>query len=146
MGPRTKIHSPHPVLIDTPVWRKYFLKQGRIFRDLNALMDEGLVCCLDLIVGELLYSAESEEEMKVLQDFTRVFPVLREFPGAWVEAARLAFQLRQRGKEMSLRDCYMAIMAQSHGVLLYTPNKMLRQARRVMTLQLDFFPGRRTSE
>ena len=138
---------PRPsVLIDTPIWRKYFLKEQRTFREVNALMDAGRICCLDLIVGELLGAADKEEEIKVLQAFTRVFPLLQESPGAWVEAARLAFRLRQRGKGLSLRDAYVAFMAQTHGVLLYTPNRALRQAQRALALKLKFFPPRRRSE
>ena len=137
---------PPPVLIDTPIWRSYFLKADRTFREVNALMDAGRVCCLDLIVGELLGAAETEEEIKVLRDLTRIFPLLGEAPGAWVEAARLAFRLRQRGKGLSLRDAYIAFMAQTHGVLLYTPNRALRQAQRVLALELKFFPPRRSSE
>jgi len=53
----------------------------------------------------------------------------REAPGAWVEAARLAFRLRRRGKGLSLRDAYVAFMAQTHGVLLYTPNERCGKLR-----------------
>jgi predicted nucleic acid-binding protein len=133
-----------PVLVDTPVWQDYFQKEDRIFREVNGLMDAGRVCCLDLIVAELLYAAETEEEIKVLQDFTQVFPVIREYPGVWMKAARLAFQLRQKKKKLSLRDSYVAVMAESHGALLYTPNKSFRQARRALDLKIEFFPDRRS--
>ncbi len=133
-----------PVLVDTPVWQEYFQKEDRTFRDLNGLMDAGRVCCLDLIVAELLYAAETEEEMRVLQDFTQVFPVLRESPGVWMDAARLAFELRQKKRKLSLRDAYVAVMAESHGALLYSPNKSFRQARKAMGLKIGFFPDRRS--
>ena len=143
---KTRKDPSPPVLIDTPVWRSYFLKAERTFREVNGLMDAGRVCCLDLIVGELLEAAQTAEEMKVLRDLTRVFPLLREAPGAWVEAARLAFRLRQRGKALSLRDAYVAFMAQTHGVLLHSPNRALREAQRALSLKLKFFPLRRSSE
>lgn len=146
MGRIEKSKSPPPVLIDTPVWRDYLLKEEGTFREVNALMDAGRVCCMDLIVAELLYAADTNEEMKVLQDFTRIFPVLRESPGAWMEAARLAFTLRRRGKKLSLRDCFVATMAQSHGALLYTTSRPLRQAQKAMEIGLEFFPERRPSE
>ncbi|HYB20964.1 MAG TPA: PIN domain-containing protein [Thermodesulfobacteriota bacterium] len=146
MKRREKNPAPSYVLVDTSVWQDYFQKEERTFEEVNALMDTGRVCCLDLIAGELFYAARTEEEMKVLQDFTRIFPVLRESPGAWMEAARLAFQLRQRGKKLPLRDCYVAIMAQAHGALLYTTNKSLRRARRAMEIGLEFFRERRISE
>ena len=132
------------VLIDTPVWRSYFLKEERTFREVNALMDAGRVCCLGLIVGELLNTAESEEQIKVLQDLTRVFPVLREPPEAWMEGARLALRLRRRGKDLSLREGYLACMAQAHGVMLYTPSQELRRAQKILALELKFYPHRRT--
>ncbi len=109
-------------------------------------MDAGRVCCLDLIVGELLEAAGTEEEIKILQDLTRVFPILRESPGAWVEAARMVFRLRGRGKVLSLRDAYVAFMAQKHGVLLYTSNRVLRQAHGGQGLKLKFFPFKRSPE
>jgi predicted nucleic acid-binding protein len=137
---------PLPVLIDTPIWRSYFLRTERTFREVNALMDAGRICCLDLIVGELLGAADTEEEIKVLRDLTRVFPLLQDPPGAWVEAARLAFRLRQRGKALSLRDAYLAFMAQAHGVLLYTDNQKVRQAQKALALKLKFFPPKRSSE
>jgi predicted nucleic acid-binding protein len=63
-----------------------------------------------------------------------------------MEAARLAFRLRRRGKDLSLRDGYLACMAQAHGVLLYTPSQELRRAQKVLALKLKFYPDRRTSE
>jgi len=142
-----KAPLPHPsVLIDTPIWQSYLHREERTFQEVNALMDAGRVCCLGLIVGELLDAAGSEEEIKILQDFTRVFPMLPESPEAWVQAARLAFQLRQRGKKISLREGYLATMALTHGVLLYTPNKALRQAQKALAGKLKFYPDRRRSK
>lgn len=132
-----------PVLIDTPVWKDYFRREECTFSVVNGLMDAGRICCLDLVVAELLHTAKSEREMKVFQDFTQVFPVLREPPAAWVDAARLAFKLRRKGGSLSLRDCYVALMAKAHGVLLYTTNKALHRARRAMGLK--FFSQRMVS-
>ncbi len=53
MNRREKKPSPSAVLIDTPVWQDYFQKEERTFQEVNALMDSGRVCCLDLIVAEL---------------------------------------------------------------------------------------------
>jgi predicted nucleic acid-binding protein len=137
------IRSLPPVLIDTPVWQDYFRKEERTFQKVNVLMDSGRICCLDFIVAELLHSAEAEEELKVFQDFTRIFPILQEKPGTgtWVEAARLAFKLRQKGVKLSLRDCYISVMAKGHGVLLFTTNQGIYQVRRAIGLKL-FSEGR----
>ena len=136
-------HAPLPVLIDTPVWQDYFRKEPHTFQEVNALMDVGRVCCSDLMVAELLQTAETEEEMKIIQDFTRIFPLLKEPPGAWVEAARLSFKLRRKGKPLPLRDCYVVVLARGNRVLLYTTNKVFSQAQKVMTMGLKLFPHRK---
>jgi len=138
MDSRERGHSFLPVLIDTPIWQDYFRKEKPTFEEVNMLMDAGRACCLGFIVAELLYNAETKEETKVFRDFMRIFPVLQEKPGmeGWVEAAHLAFRLRRKGENLSLRDCYIAVMAKSHEVLLYTTNPELHKVRRVMGLRL----------
>ena len=143
MTPRGKSHPPRFVLIDTPVWQDYFRKEERTFREVNALMDAGRVCCLEMVVAELLQTAETEKELKIFQDFTRIFPLLREPPGSWVEAARLSFKLRRKGKELLLRDCYVVVLSRAHRVLLYTTNKALLRAQKTVPIGLDFFPKRK---
>jgi len=131
------------VLIDTPVWKDYFRKQEQTFATVNGLMDDGRICCLDLVVAELLQTAKSQKERKVFQDFTRVFPILQEPLAAWQEAAVLSCKLRQKGGPISLRDCYVALMARIHGVLLYTTNKALHRAQE--GIGIAFFPERTAS-
>jgi predicted nucleic acid-binding protein len=136
-------HAPLPVLIDTPTWRGYLRKEPQIFQEINALMDAGRVCSSHLMVAELLQAAETEEEIKIIQDFTRIFPLLKEAPGAWIEAARLSFKLRRKGKPLSLRDCYVVLLARRNGVLLYTTNKAFLQAQKASAIGLKLFPNRK---
>jgi hypothetical protein len=133
-----KGHSVLPVLIDTPIWQDYFRKEEHTFQQVNILMDAGQACCLGFIVAELLYNAETKEETKVFRDFMRIFPILQEKPGmeAWVEASLLAFRLRRKGEKLSLRDGYIAVMAKSHEVLLYTTNLELQKVSRAIGLRL----------
>ena len=136
-------HAPLPVLIDTPVWQDYFRKEPHTFQEVNALMDAGRVCCAHLIVAELLQAAETEGEMKIIQDFTRIFPLLTEPSSTWLEAARLSFKLRRKGQPWPLRDCYIGVLAQKNRVLLYTTNKTLLQAQKGSTMGVKFFPNRK---
>jgi predicted nucleic acid-binding protein len=138
MDSQRKGHSFLPVLIDTPIWQDYFRKEEPTFEEVNTLMDAGRACCLSFIVAELLYNAETKEETKVFRDFMRIFPILQEKPGTggWIEAAHLAFRLRRKGEVLCLRDCYIAVMAKSHEVLLYTTNQKLYKVRRFMGLRL----------
>lgn len=129
--------SPFPaVLIDTPVWLDYFRPEKRTYQMINNLMDSGRICCLALGVGELLITARNSKEMKIFQDFTQIFPVLREPAGAWVEAARLFFKIRKKHPHLSLRDCYVALMAEANQVILFTTNRELQRVGRTLGLQL----------
>ena len=138
MGSKEQQYSLPSVLIDTPIWLDYFRKEEGIFREVNDLMDAGRVCCSDLGAAELLLTAQNRQEMKVFQDFTRIFPILKEPNGAWVQAAKLAFKWRQKGRECSLRDCYIVLLAKANGALLYTTNKEILQAGK--RVGLKFFP------
>ncbi|MGB9700148.1 MAG: PIN domain-containing protein [Thermodesulfobacteriota bacterium] len=125
-----------PVLIDTPIWLNYFRKNEHIFQEVNALMDAGRVCSLSLIIAELLLTAQDKEKLRVFQDFTRIFPILQEKEGLWVEAALLTYELREKKKRLSLRDAYLALMAVHHGVLLYTNNKTFQKMPKSVGLKL----------
>ncbi len=137
--------SPNrPVLVDTPVWEAYLRREERTYQEINSLMDSGRVCSLDIVVAELLQRAENEEEMKLFQDFTRMFPILSEPTRIWEEAARQALELRRRGKPLPLRDCYIVAMTRVHKVFLYTTNRKLLHAGKALKLKL--FPKGRTAK
>jgi predicted nucleic acid-binding protein len=116
---KSKNHPEPPVLIDTPLWREYFHREEKIVRQINALMDMGRVCTLDLIIAELVDGAGDEEELKAFLDFARIFPILREPEGAWTQAAEWVRKLQKKNR-YGLRDAYITFMAKTHGVLLWT--------------------------
>ena len=117
-----KKHSEPLVLIDTSLWREYFRKEEKVFPRINALMDAGRVCTLNFIIGELVSEAATEEEKKACQDFHRIFPVLPEPENAWIQAAAWIRKMQKQGQKVALRDAYVAWMAKTHGVQLWTRN------------------------
>lgn len=122
MSPEGKKHSESLILIDTSLWREYFRKEGKVFRRINALMDAERVCSLNYIIGELVAEAVTEEEKKACQDFPRIFPILPEPEKAWIQAAAWAQKIQKQGQKVNLRDAYVAWMAKTHGVQLWTRN------------------------
>jgi predicted nucleic acid-binding protein len=133
------------VLIDTPLWKEYFHREEKVFQQINALMDGGRVCSLDLIIAELVDGAANEKERKAFRDFARIFPILREPEGAWTQAAEWAQKLQKKGEKPALRDAFIAFLAVTHGVLLWTRNPVWRSFRLPHALELKFFfePGDR---
>lgn len=128
--------NPPPVLIDTPIWLNYFRKNEHVFQEVNALMDAGRVCSLSLIIAELLHTAQDKEKLKIFQDFTKIFPILQEKEGLWLDAALLTHELREKKKRLSLREAYIALIAVHHGVLLYTNNKAFLKIPKSVGLKL----------
>jgi predicted nucleic acid-binding protein len=131
------------VLIDTPLWREYFRREEKVFQQINALMDAGRVCSMDLIIAELVDGAANEKERKAFRDFARIFPILREPEGVWTQAAEWARKMQKKEAKPALRDAFIAFMAVTHGVLLWTRNPLWQSFRLPPTLKCKFFyePG-----
>jgi len=129
MTPAEPRNSKPAVLIDTLVWREYFRREEKIFPLVNALMDAGRVCSLNFVVAELVAEAATEEEGKACRDFRRIFPILQEPENAWIEAAAWVRKLQKRGRKVALRDAYVAWMAKTHGVRLWTRNPLFSPHR-----------------
>jgi predicted nucleic acid-binding protein len=137
MNSRRKNQPDPAVLIDTPLWKEYFHKEAGVFRQINALMDLGRVCSLDLIIAELVDGAATDEEMKAFRDFSRIFPILREPEGAWTQAAEWA--RKSRKNKCGLRDAYIAFMARTHGAMLWTRSPLRQSLGLYRSSGLKFF-------
>jgi len=112
--------SGRSVFIDTSVWISYFRGEDEVYRKVNELIDSGRVCCLKLIVAELIQGARTEKEVSVMKDIADVFPLLAEGPDSWEKAGILSFQLRKAGKNIGLSDCYIATVAGENDAVIYT--------------------------
>lgn len=112
--------SADRVLLDTSIWIDYFRKRDDIHERVDRLIDSGRVCCLRLILAELIQGARSEKEIEVIKDMTRAFPVIEESSDSWEKAGLLSFRLRKTGKSIGLSDCYIATVAMENRVSVYT--------------------------
>lgn len=146
MASKTKEQPRPAVLLDTPVWQAYFHKEEGVFHRVNALMDAGRVCSLDLIIAELVKDATTEEEIKAFLDFTRIFPILREPEGAWTRAATWARKAQRKGEKWSLRNSYVLFMAKTAGVLLWTREPSLFPVRKSSAFGVKYFPEQGETE
>src|SRR6185369_15429951 len=82
------------VLIDTSVWIDFFRKRQPVHGVVVELLDSDRVCCIGLILGELMQGAKSERELSVIRDFIHVFQFLPESPNLWEKAGQLSYTLR----------------------------------------------------
>ncbi len=111
------------VLVDTSVWIEFFRKNEPWYSAVSDLMEREEVCCIGIVLAELMQGAKSEKELGTIREFLHVFDFLPEAGELWASAGELAFTLRRKGKAAGLSDCYIAAVAQSAGVRLFTLDK-----------------------
>jgi predicted nucleic acid-binding protein len=108
------------VLVDTSVWIDFFRKKEPCYSTVLKLLDEDRICCIGIVLAELIQGAKSREEIKTLKDFTYVFSFLEESAKLWEKAGELSFSLRKSGRQIGLSDCYIAIAANKEKVGILT--------------------------
>ena len=111
------------ILVDTSAWIEFFRKKDPYYKVILELIDTSKVCCLGIILAELLQVAKSQKELDVLKEFLHVFDFLPESTEMWRKAGELSYQLRQKGKSVGLSDCYISVVATANDATLLTLDK-----------------------
>lgn len=124
------------VLVDTSAWIEFFRKKEPWHSAVLSLMDHGRICCIGVIIAELLQGAKSEKELSVLRDFIHVFEFLPEDVCLWDKAGELSYRLRKAGKSVGLSDCFIATTASINGAELLTNDRHFEVIREDSGLRL----------
>jgi predicted nucleic acid-binding protein len=111
------------ILVDTSVWIDFFRKKEPMYSKVLKLLDEDGICCMGMVLAELIQGAKSSREIKTIKDFTYVFTFLEDSAKNWEKAGELSFSLRKAGKQIGLSDCYIAIAATQGKVGILTMDK-----------------------
>jgi predicted nucleic acid-binding protein len=108
------------VMVDTSAWINFFRKIEPVYSDVLKLFQEDRICCLGIVLAELIQGTRSMEEIKTLKNFLYVFSFLEESSRMWEKAGELSFSLKREGKTIGLSDCYVAVAANKARVAIYT--------------------------
>lgn len=111
------------ILVDTSAWIEFFRKKDPYYKVILELIDNGKVCCLGIVLAELLQGAKSQKELDVLKEFLYVFDFLPESTEMWRKAGELSYLQRQKGKAVGLSDCYISVVANTNDATLLTLDK-----------------------
>lgn len=87
------------------------------------MIDNDIVCCIGIVLAELLQGAKSDKELNTIKEFLHVFEFLPESVKSWVKAGELSYTLKQKGKAIGLSDCFIAVLAKTNNVKLLTLDK-----------------------
>jgi tRNA(fMet)-specific endonuclease VapC len=108
------------VLVDTSAWIEFFRKKEPVYSQVMELIDSEKVCCLGIILAELLQGSRSDKEIDTLREFLHVFDFLPESVKVWERAGVLSSSLQRTGKRVGLADCYIAAAAKTNEVVVLT--------------------------
>jgi predicted nucleic acid-binding protein len=129
--------SAEKVLVDTSVWVSYFRGGSPVVAEkVDGLLASEEVCVPKIVLAELVQSATSEREVSTIEDFFDAFTILDQSPDTWLEAGKLARDLKKRGKTIHLLDCYIAMIAQENGCAILTLDDHFKEIQRALPLVL----------
>ncbi len=124
------------ILVDTSVWIEFFRKKEPYYRVVSDWIDEDRICCIGLILAELLQGVKTEKELGVVKDFLYVFEFLKESKELWEKAGELSFNLNKKGRMAGLSDCYIAAASKENGVGIITLDKHFGFIKESMDIKL----------
>jgi predicted nucleic acid-binding protein len=126
------------VLIDTSVWIAYL--QGTASEELQKLVDDLLaakeIIVPKIVLAELIQGARSEKDIAVIREFLEAFMVVGEGEHDWVNAGKLSYDLKKKGKTINLADCYISIIAKENRSSILTLDKHFKEIQREAALEL----------
>ena len=128
------------VLIDTSAWIEFFRKKDPYYSIVMELLDNDKICCIGIILAELLQGAKSEKELNTLKDFLHVFEFLPDSVKAWQNAGELSYAMQRKGKAIGLSDCYISILAKSGEVRVLTLDRHFSMLKEEYGLKIYNLP------
>ena len=125
------------VLVDTSVWVEYFRAGGEGEESpLDEMMDEGEICVPAVVLAELIQGARTMAEVRTIEDLRSAFTVIDQRETTWLEAGKISYSLRKKGKSVHLTDCYIAVIARENGCAVLSRDGHFRDIRAVYDFAL----------
>jgi len=125
------------ILIDTSVWIEYFRNQSaQLVGSVEKIAKNGEICVPRVIMAEVMQGAKSEKEISVIGEFMDAFTIVDQTDQTWLKAGRLSYELKRKGKNINLTDCYMGVLAQEDACAVLTRDRHYKDIRQHTRLQL----------
>ncbi len=131
------IMSGEKILIDTSVWIDYFQnKASALSNKLDEILSGDAIYIPKVVVAELIQGAKSQKEISIVEDFVGTFNIIDQKEDTWVEAGKLSYRLKKKGKNINLTDCYIAIIAREHECTVFTLDKHFKHIQTEININL----------
>jgi len=130
--------SAERILVDTSVWVEYFRGGNpKLSARLDELIEKGRICIPAIVLAELIQGAKTEPERRTVEDLKDAFTVIDQKEDTWIEAGKLSYNLRRKGKSIHLTDCYIAIIARENGCAILTGDTHFRDIGEILDIELS---------
>jgi predicted nucleic acid-binding protein len=134
---RSGTMSAERILIDTSVWIEYFRgKSTGLTNYVTEIAKSSEICVPRIVLAELLQGAKSEKEISVIEKFMDAFTILDQTDRTWFNAGKLSYELKKKGKNISLADCYIAVIAQENNCAVLTFDQHFNDIRKHAGIRL----------
>ena len=118
------------ILIDTSVWIKYLRdKTTNLSRKVEEILSKQAVYVPTIVIAELIQGSKTEREVSIIEEFIDAFNIIDQKADTWIEAGRLSFKMKKKGKTINLADCYIAVIAKEHDCSIFTLDKHFNDIR-----------------
>jgi len=125
------------VLIDRSVWIAYFRNDSNdLTEQVEQLMTGSEICVPRIVIAELIQGSKSEREISVILSFMGAFTIIDQTEETWSKAGRLAYDLKKKGRNVNLADCYIATIAQEQGCRVYTLDEHFKDIQKIIRISL----------
>jgi predicted nucleic acid-binding protein len=129
--------SAERILIDTSVWIEYFRNQSvGLVGLVEKMAKNGEICVPRVVMAELIQGAKSEKEISVIGEFMEAFTIVDQTDQTWLKAGRLSYELKRKGKNINLTDCYIAVLAQENDCAVLTLDRHFKDIHQHTRLPL----------
>lgn len=130
------------ILIDTSIWIKYFRnKSAGLSKRVDEILSKQEVYVPKIVIAELIQGSKSEREISVIEEFIDAFNIIDQKEDTWINAGRLSFNLKKKGRTVHLTDCYIAVIAQEYRCCILSLDEHFKDIQKSLAIQLiDSFP------
>lgn len=119
------------ILADTSVWIEFLKRKEPVFSQLRDYIERREVVALECIFGELMQGARNTNEREVIQSYWEALPKIAE-EGLWIEAGRFSGEKNLVSRGVGLIDAFILTAAQRSGSRVWTLDKKLQRALRLV--------------
>ena len=126
------------ILIDTSVWIAYFQAHApaRISEMVDELLSRSKIYVPKIVLAELIQGAHSDKDLAVILEFLEAFMIIGEQENTWIEAGKLSYALKKKGKTVNLADCYIAVTSRENNCAVLTLDKHFKEIQKENGLRL----------